>query len=248
MLFRSKNVHWALCTGVFGKRDVGRIEREFLDVLDYELGLTEADLLSHHNAIMSLTQAQRVRFHQRSHAVSAPASPQRHHHHHQAQPVRVKLTPPSRWSNGSDMSDSDDSLSSTMSPPPQTPEMDVDAPFVPVALAKQTPEDLHSAAHPITVVRTPAPPMHSKASTTDIHAQGSSHTKLASALQILRAIPIPHFHSSSSSSSLAPSPASSAESSAVSSSASSVVSIPAPFKQVHVAVHPRSRPAVLQAY
>lgn len=24
-----KNVHWALCTGVFGKRDVGRIEREF---------------------------------------------------------------------------------------------------------------------------------------------------------------------------------------------------------------------------
>ncbi|KAF6747765.1 hypothetical protein DFP72DRAFT_589124 [Ephemerocybe angulata] len=28
-----KNVHWALCTGVFGKRDVGRIEREFLAVL-----------------------------------------------------------------------------------------------------------------------------------------------------------------------------------------------------------------------
>ncbi|KAF7341095.1 Cyclin N-terminal domain-containing protein [Mycena venus] len=34
-----KNVHWALCTGVFGKRDVGRIEREFLDVLDWELGV-----------------------------------------------------------------------------------------------------------------------------------------------------------------------------------------------------------------
>ncbi|KAG1728616.1 uncharacterized protein EDB91DRAFT_1161312 [Suillus paluster] len=32
-----KNVHWALCTGVFGKRDVGRIEREFLDVLDFDL-------------------------------------------------------------------------------------------------------------------------------------------------------------------------------------------------------------------
>ena len=136
-----KNVHWALCTGVFGKRDVGRIEREFLDVLDYELGLTEADLLSHHDAIMSLTQAQRVRFHQRSHAVSAPASPQRHHHHHQAQPVRVKLTPPSRWSNGSDMSDSDDSLSSTMSPPPQTPEMDVDAPPAPSAAPLQGGEE-----------------------------------------------------------------------------------------------------------
>ena len=130
-----------MCTGIFGKRDIGRIEREFLDVLDYELGLTEADLLSHHDAIISLTQTQRVRFHQRSHAVSAPSSPQRHHHHHQqAQPVRVKLTPPSRWSNGSDMSDSDDSVSSTMSPPPQTPEMDVDPSFVPVSLAKHTPE------------------------------------------------------------------------------------------------------------
>ncbi|KAJ7303556.1 Hsp70 protein-domain-containing protein [Mycena albidolilacea] len=36
-----KNLHWALCTGVFEKRDVGRIEREFLDVLDWELGVGE---------------------------------------------------------------------------------------------------------------------------------------------------------------------------------------------------------------
>ncbi|KAJ6563721.1 hypothetical protein DFH09DRAFT_920141 [Mycena vulgaris] len=43
-----KNVHWALCTGVFGKRDVGRIEREFLGVLDWELGVGEADLMAHH--------------------------------------------------------------------------------------------------------------------------------------------------------------------------------------------------------
>ncbi|KAJ6521449.1 hypothetical protein DFH09DRAFT_215541 [Mycena vulgaris] len=43
-----KNVHWAFCTGVFGKRDVGRIEREFLDVLDWELGVGEADLMAHH--------------------------------------------------------------------------------------------------------------------------------------------------------------------------------------------------------
>ncbi|KAF7372266.1 Alternative cyclin pcl1 [Mycena venus] len=43
-----KNVHWALCTGVFGKRDIGRIEYEFLDVLDWELGVTEEDLLAYH--------------------------------------------------------------------------------------------------------------------------------------------------------------------------------------------------------
>ncbi|KAJ7073729.1 hypothetical protein C8F01DRAFT_1009944 [Mycena amicta] len=49
-----KNVHWALCTGVFGKRDVGRIEREFLDVLDWELGVREADLLAHHQALMEI--------------------------------------------------------------------------------------------------------------------------------------------------------------------------------------------------
>ncbi|KAF6763587.1 hypothetical protein DFP72DRAFT_1059660 [Ephemerocybe angulata] len=40
-----KNVHWALCTGVFGKRDVGRIEREFLAVLDWELGVGEGEVL-----------------------------------------------------------------------------------------------------------------------------------------------------------------------------------------------------------
>ncbi|KAJ6480793.1 hypothetical protein C8R47DRAFT_1018787 [Mycena vitilis] len=48
-----KNVHWALCTGVFGKRDVGRIEREFLDVLDWQLGVDEADVLAHHEGLMA---------------------------------------------------------------------------------------------------------------------------------------------------------------------------------------------------
>jgi hypothetical protein len=47
-----KNVHWALCTGVFGKRDVGRIEREYLEVLNFELGISEADLLSHHQGLL----------------------------------------------------------------------------------------------------------------------------------------------------------------------------------------------------
>ncbi|KAG2106719.1 uncharacterized protein F5147DRAFT_699611 [Suillus discolor] len=49
-----KNVHWALCTGVFGKRDVGRIEREFLDVLDFDLSITEDDILSHHDGLSSV--------------------------------------------------------------------------------------------------------------------------------------------------------------------------------------------------
>ncbi|KAG8217780.1 hypothetical protein J3R82DRAFT_5941 [Butyriboletus roseoflavus] len=49
-----KNIHWALCTGVFGKRDVGRIEREFLDVLDFELSVTEDDILSHHDSLSAV--------------------------------------------------------------------------------------------------------------------------------------------------------------------------------------------------
>ncbi|KAJ7772857.1 hypothetical protein DFH07DRAFT_878385 [Mycena maculata] len=54
-----KNVHWALCTGVFGKRDVGRIEREFLDVLDWELAVGEGELLAHHEALMRVAGAAR---------------------------------------------------------------------------------------------------------------------------------------------------------------------------------------------
>jgi hypothetical protein len=50
-----KNVHWALCTGVFGKRDVGRIEREYLDVLNFELKITEDDLLSHHEGLAEVS-------------------------------------------------------------------------------------------------------------------------------------------------------------------------------------------------
>ncbi|KAF7303491.1 Cyclin N-terminal domain-containing protein [Mycena indigotica] len=49
-----KNIHWALCTGVFGKRDVGRIEREFLEVLNWELSIKESDLLAHHSALMAV--------------------------------------------------------------------------------------------------------------------------------------------------------------------------------------------------
>lgn len=52
-----------MCTGVFGKRDIGRIEREFLDVLDFELSITEDDILAHHHAIMSLVAPSRRHSH-----------------------------------------------------------------------------------------------------------------------------------------------------------------------------------------
>ncbi|KAF8145303.1 hypothetical protein K438DRAFT_1945139 [Mycena galopus ATCC 62051] len=48
-----KNVHWGMVTGVFGKGDIGRIEREFLDVIDWQLGVAEADVLAHHEGLVA---------------------------------------------------------------------------------------------------------------------------------------------------------------------------------------------------
>ena len=56
-------MHWAVCTGVFGKRDVGRIEREFLDVLDFELSISESDIMAYHDAILSLVHPRRPHSH-----------------------------------------------------------------------------------------------------------------------------------------------------------------------------------------
>lgn len=100
-----KNVHWALCTGVFGKRDIGRIEREFLDVLDFELGIHETDILSHHDGILSLVHP---------HRAAAPT----HAHQH------------SRWSTDSSETEFSSGSSATSSSPPRTPLMEVDS-YVP---------------------------------------------------------------------------------------------------------------------
>jgi hypothetical protein len=50
-----KNAQWVLCIPgrVFGKRGIARIEREFLAVLDWELGVREADLLAHHAGLVA---------------------------------------------------------------------------------------------------------------------------------------------------------------------------------------------------
>ncbi|KAJ7743584.1 hypothetical protein B0H16DRAFT_1693433 [Mycena metata] len=50
-----KNAHWAMCTCVFSTYDIGKMEREFLMVLDWELGVSEADLLAHHAGLISPT-------------------------------------------------------------------------------------------------------------------------------------------------------------------------------------------------
>jgi len=103
-----KNIHWALCTGVFGKRDVGRIEREFLDVLDFELSVSESDILSHHDSLSAVTLPSHS---YRRHA--NPHTPARYHPTNHAGLPDLEPSSPKSSSSGS-------------SPAPSTPEALVD--------------------------------------------------------------------------------------------------------------------------
>ncbi|KAF9246243.1 hypothetical protein BU15DRAFT_85023 [Melanogaster broomeanus] len=130
-----KNIHWALCTGVFGKRDVGRIEREFLDVLNFELSVTEDDILSHHDSLSAIalpSHSSRRQVHYReSHA---------HTNYHHA--VCPDLHP-----------SSPESSSSGSSPLPRTPDALVDPSYV--LLPKVDHENVH---YPSAQVAPPVPP------------------------------------------------------------------------------------------
>lgn len=43
-----KNARWARWTGTFSKEDIGRMERELLDILDWNLSVAEGDVMAHH--------------------------------------------------------------------------------------------------------------------------------------------------------------------------------------------------------
>ncbi|KAH8079440.1 hypothetical protein BXZ70DRAFT_650534 [Cristinia sonorae] len=111
-----KNRHWSSCTGIFSPKDVSRIEREFLEVLDFELGFTESDILYHYAPLMALTSL-------------------RHHTPHLR--AQTPLREPSSPSTSSpyemlfeieDLSDSEDGSSCGSSSPPTTPQdVDTDA-------------------------------------------------------------------------------------------------------------------------
>jgi len=98
-------VHWALVTGTFGKRDVGRIEREFLDVLDWDLGVSEAEILEFCDSLITL--------HPRA------------HHQIPSSPVEIS-TPSSRAQSDDDSSWSDSDSDDSSSPSPLTPSTPVD--------------------------------------------------------------------------------------------------------------------------
>ncbi|KAF7323587.1 Cyclin N-terminal domain-containing protein [Mycena kentingensis (nom. inval.)] len=83
-----KNVHWALCTGVLGKRDVGRIQREFLNVLNWELAIRETYLLAHHQALAEAAFPSPVRTHKKRMSAFLAVSS---HHTRQASATSITL-------------------------------------------------------------------------------------------------------------------------------------------------------------
>ena len=108
-----KNIHWAMVTSTFGKRDIGRIEREFIEVLDWDFAVTEADLLVVRDALLHLLPAQRTSVasvHTETHGVSPPSSPVT---------SDSDSSESSHWSD--DESDSDSHSTPATSPGPFTP-------------------------------------------------------------------------------------------------------------------------------
>jgi hypothetical protein len=147
-----KNVHWSMCTGIFGKRDIGRIEREYLDVLNFELKVTEDDILSHHQGLTAAARlppsprhsprsvAMRLSHHTQQPAPIHTYVERRHAHHHhrrrhsppQPVPELQPISPAS--SSSSSSSSSSDSFG------PATPEaMDDSPPPHPTALKPPLP-------------------------------------------------------------------------------------------------------------
>ncbi|CAK5277151.1 unnamed protein product [Mycena citricolor] len=111
-----RNAHWALCSGVFGKRDVGRVEREFLEVLNWDLGVREEEILMHWGGVMGLPDEDMP-------PVATPA----------AAATRIEITPaPESEYHGTGVPTLEPSSpSSTYSSSPRTPsttDMDVDQP------------------------------------------------------------------------------------------------------------------------
>ncbi|KAI6045631.1 hypothetical protein EDC04DRAFT_2634101 [Pisolithus marmoratus] len=99
-----KNVQWAFCSGVFGKRDIGRVEREFLEVLGFELSISEDDILSHHNSLSAIALPVNRYRHPRHLAPTTTTHPLYHQSDHSATCPDLAPSSPKSSSSGSSLS------------------------------------------------------------------------------------------------------------------------------------------------
>ncbi|KAJ7614797.1 hypothetical protein FB45DRAFT_936085, partial [Roridomyces roridus] len=113
-----RNIHWAMCTGIFGSADIGRIEAEFLDVMQWRMGVSEAGGMAHREGLMAAIGVSVV-------ARPLPLPPRPQHRHTSSTSSTTSsvpsLSPPSPRSP---------SLSPSLSPP--TPPLPAYLPIVPI--------------------------------------------------------------------------------------------------------------------
>ena len=95
---------------MFGKRDIGRVEREFLDVLDWELSLRESDIIAQYNLLL---------------ATIRPTQPHAYHHYRNQTRAgsATRRSSTFEFDDDSDWSDSEDGScsSSDSDGAPRTP-------------------------------------------------------------------------------------------------------------------------------
>lgn len=130
-----KNIHWAMVSGTFGKRDIGRIEREFIEVLDWDFSVTEGDLLLIRDSLLHLLPAQPT--------ITEPV---------QVSPPSSPVASDSDSSESSHWTDSDSDSDSHSTPPtspgPITPSHAVFSPARPHTIAKPIGSLLDAIQHP----------------------------------------------------------------------------------------------------
>ena len=126
-----------MCTGIFGKRDIGRIEREYLDVLNFELKVTEDDILSHHQGLTAAAHlpptprhsprsvAMRLSHHSQGLAPAHTYVERRHAH----QGHRRRRSPPQAVPELQPISPASSSSSEGSSVGPSTPDSMIESPL-----------------------------------------------------------------------------------------------------------------------
>jgi hypothetical protein len=189
-----KNVHWSLVTGLFNKRDVGRIEREFLDVLDFELRVTEEEILDHYEPLMLLQKPHappRLRIPSAS-SISTPASTAR-----SAWPSLSRHSSSSSSSSAMDV-DEDSPTSSSSGSLPSTPSsFEQDTAVYVRTLSKHSPEhDDVDSPHRVRYASVSSSESVQKAKDAAGSLSHGHHPRLSSAFNMLRSIHKPHFHHS----------------------------------------------------
>lgn len=191
-----KNVHWAYCTGVFGKSDVGRIEREFLDVLAFELAITEEDIAVYYDDL-----ARAARLSERRRRVEADVAAS-------ASPVLVRRT----TTNSSSGSSRSAGSLPELSPPSSATTSSAGSPITPANTTPSNPPGITKAkaraASTDSAPRTAVRVVDQDAMDVDVAPapapKPAPRSKRHSAVDLLRAIPGLPYHRSSSTASRSP--------------------------------------------